>query len=212
MTRLASFLTIALVAFATSFSSAQTYMDVMGTDIDFTNIIETSGGGVFGQPTASGNEINFPATGFSVLGENGMSDFLQGSLELDASSNSGMTFSSVSLQEFGSYFMSGDSTGSVDAFLSVITPDGLFQDSFTFDFTEGAGSWLGNAEVSFPATSTATVFLQNILFADSAPNEAASITKRDVRIRFGDETAIPEPTAVGLLALGLVSICSRRRR
>lgn len=210
MTRICSILAIAIMLAASSAVNAQTYADVSGSDLTFTNIMETSGGNLFGQPSANGNDLDFPATAFNAQGVDGAVDFLNGTLELTASSNTGMTFSSVSLDEFGVYFNTGDSISSVDAFLTVITPDGTYTDSFSFDFADGAGSWTGQAFVSFPETTTAEVFLHNILLADSVPDEVASINKRDVSVTFG--TVIPEPSTFGLLVFGAVGLVSRRRR
>lgn len=213
MTRTSSYLALAIV-FALSFSAyGQTYTNVSGFDLDFTNIVETSGGSLFGQPNAIGNDLNFPNTAFSAESVSGGVDFLNGMVELNASSNTGMTFSSVSLDEFGVYFTSpdADSLASVDGFLTVVTPDGSFSDSFSLDFENGeVGNWTGQAFVSFPETTTADVFIHNILFADSDADGASSISKRDVTVTFG--TAIPEPSTFGLLLLGVTGLASRRRR
>jgi hypothetical protein len=187
----------------------QTYSDVAGPNISFTDIVETSGDGLFGQPNANGDGLNFPSTGFSAEGVDGAIDFVNGMLELEASSNSGMLFNSVSLDEFGVYFNFEDSFSSVDGFLTVVTADGTYTDSFELEFGEGSGTWVGNATVSFPSTDSAEIFVHNILLADSDGDQVASINKRDVSISVG---VIPEPSTVGLLGLGLLGLVTRRRR
>lgn len=203
---------IAVTLFAlTGFTNAQTYTDVIGDTLNFTNINEVSGGGLFGQPNAIGDDLSFPVAGFNAEGVDGAIDFLNGMVQLDLSSNAGQTFSTVSLDEFGVYFNTGNSVSSVDAFLTVVTDDGVFTDSFSFNFGAGTGFWEGAASVIFPETDSAQVFIHNILLADSEIDEVASISKRNATVSVGT-AAIPEPTTFGLLALGMIGLASRRRR
>ena len=190
-------------------SFGQSYTSVSSGGIDFTNIVETSGGGLFGQPEADGGDLSFPLTNFSAEGVDGAVDFLNGMLELTASSNSGQAFSQVSLDEFGVYFNTGDSISSVEGFLTVETSDGLFTDSFQLEFDGGSGTWIGNVTVNFPATLEADIFVHNILLADAVPDEVGSINKRSVSISVG---VVPEPSVCGLLIVGMCGLAGRRRR
>ena len=208
LSRLLSFMAVAVLAFSSSQLFAQSYADVSSESLDYVDIFESTGGGLFGQPTASGMELNFPTTGFNAEGVDGAVDFLNGIVELTASSNTGQTFSQVTLDEFGVYFNTGDSESSVEAFLTVVTADGLFTDSFHLEFGEGSGTWIGGVTVSFPATLEADIFVHNILLADSVPDEVAAINKRDVNLTVG----VPEPSMAGILLFGLCGIAARRRR
>lgn len=196
------------VALSCGQAVGQTYSNVSGSDFDYTDIVETSGGGLFGQPTVEGADLIFPTTGFSAEGVDGALDFLNGMLELEVSSNSGQAFSQISLDEFGVYFNTGDSISTVEGFLTVQTDDGLFTDSFSFEFGAGSGTWIGNATVNFPATLQADVFVHNILLADSVPDEVGSINKRDIQLTVG----VPEPSICGLMLIGLCGMATRRRR
>lgn len=201
-------LTLASLLFC-SLSFAQSYTNVSGSAFDFTDIVETSGGGLFGQPVPDSGDLSFPLTNFSAEGVDGAIDFLNGMLELTASSNNGQVFSQVSLDEFGVYFNSGDSFSSVEGFLTVSTEDGLFSDSFQLEFEEGSGTWVGNVTVNFPATLEADIFVHNILLADAVPDEVASISKRNVSLTIG---VVPEPSVCGLMLVGLCGLATRRRR
>jgi len=201
---------VLLVAF-TGVVNAQSYDDVTGNTIDFANIDETTGEGIFGQPTAVGDDLSFPVSGFNAEAVDGAIDFVNGIVRLDVSANSGQTFSSIALDEFGVYFNTGNSVSSVDAFLTVITSDGTFSDTFSFSFGAGSGVWDGVAEVFFPETDSAKVFVHNILLADSEVGSVASINKRNATIRVGNNV-IPEPTTFGILALGMIGMAARRRR
>lgn len=194
-------------------TNAQTYSDVFGNTIDFLNIQEAEGDGLFGQPVAAGDDLSFPTTGFSAEAVDGAIDFLSANVSLEVSANSGQTFSSISLDEFGVYFNTGNSVSSVDAFVTVITDDGTFTDSFNFNFGAGSGVWQGIAEVVFPETDSAQVFVHNILLADAETGEVASISKRNATVRVGTAgPVVPEPTTFGILALGMIGMATRRRR
>ena len=75
-------LTLASLLFC-SLSLAQSYTNVSGSAFDFTDIVETSGGGLFGQPVPDSGDLSFPLTNFSAEGVDGAIDFLNGMLELD---------------------------------------------------------------------------------------------------------------------------------
>ena len=201
---------VAVALFASVGANAQMYSDVSNSEFSYSNIFESSGGGLFGQPDASGNQLEFPVSTFSANGVDGGVDFLNGMLNLDVSSNSGEAFSTVSLDEFGVYFNTGDSFSSVDAFLTVVIDQSVYTDSFNFSFNEGSGLWSGSASVVFPETFEATIFVHNILLANSVADEVASISKRNVTLTIGE--AIPEPTACGILAIGLIGLVGRRKR
>ena len=202
-----TFLAVAAVALC-SHSFAQTYSDVSGDNFDFVDIVESTGGGLFGQPVADGDELNFTASGFSAEAVDGAIDFLSGAVELTVSSNSGQAFSQITLDEFGVYFNTGDSISAVEAFLTVVTDDGLFTDSFQLEFGGGSGTWIGQVSVNFPATLEADVFITNILLADSVTDEVASISKQDVNLT----VSIPEPSMAGIVLVGLCGLATRRRR
>ena len=165
-----------LLVATTGIINAQSYSDVFGDTIDFVNINESTGGGLFGQPDAVGDDLSFPVSGFSAEAVDGAIDFLNGIVSLDVSANSGQTFSSIELDEFGVYFNTGNSVSSVDAFLTVVTDDGTFSDSFSFSFGDGSGVWQGLAEVVFPETDSAQVFIHNILLSDAEVGEVASVS------------------------------------
>jgi hypothetical protein len=209
MTAVQRFLSLILLLLGSSFAFSQNYMDVSGANIDFTNIVEAGGLGLFGQPGVLPEDIlNFPVDGFNAEAQDGAMDFVFGSIQLDASSNSGLPFSSVSLSEFGVYFNTGTSMSSVAAFLTVVTSDGIFTDNFGFDFNGGNGFWQGQATVTFPQTFNAQIFFNNILLADSNVGEVASINKRKASIRVG---VVPEPS-ISIIGLAMVGMLAGRRR
>ena len=208
---------IVVVALMSSTAVAQfNYTDVSGTNITYTNIFETTNTNdpLFGQPTANGDNLDFPATGFSANAVDAEIDFLNGSIDLTASANSGQTFNSIELSEFGVYFNSGASAfSSVTTFLFV-TVDGMtYSDSVTQSFSgTGSGAWDASFKITVPDTETAHIQIHNILLSDAGPGEVASISKRDVDLIINGGGVIPEPTSAAILFAGLLGTTLRRRR
>ena len=191
--------------------------DALGTTFDYTNIFETTNtnGPLFGAPTANGNNLDFPAAGFAANATGPSVDFLNGMIELDVSSNTGQTFNSIELSEFGVYFNSGASAfSSVTTFLFVTVGGQTFSDSVTQSFSgTGSGVWDASFKIAIPDTLDATVQIHNILLSEAGPGDVASISKRDVDLFVGgDGPVVPEPTSAAILFAGLLGTALRRRR
>ena len=210
-----------MVAVAFLCSSVQAdsfdYSDVSGTNIAYSNIFETTNTDdpLFGAPSASGDNLDFPSTGFSANAVNEQVDFLNGTIDLVATANSGQTFNSVELNEFGVYFNSGDSAmSSVTTFIFVTVDGETFTDSITQTFEgTGSGAWNASFKIEVPDTDSAIIQFHNILLSSAGAGDVASISKRDVDLVLNaDGNPVPEPTAAVVLMAGLMGTALRRRR
>ena len=210
-----SSLIVALVFTCSAIQAQIAHPDTFGTNTSFTNIFETTNTNapLFGAPTASGDNLDFPAGGFSANAVNGAVDFLNGSIALDVTANSGQTFNSVELNEFGVYFNSGATAeSSVTTFIFVTVDGQTFTDSVTQTFTgTGNGVWNASFKVDLPDAENASISFHNVLLSTAGAGEVASISKRDVDLTI-NTTPVPEPTAAALLFAGLMGTTLRRRR
>ena len=204
----------ALIAFAGTTVNAQfNHPDVFGATVDYTDIEETTNTGseLFGAPSVSGDNLVFPVSGYTTNAVDSAVDFLNGSVELTATSDS--SFNSVSVSEFGIYTNLGATSESTVATFLFVTVDGVtFSESILQTFGEGIDSWTADLTVEIPDTASAIVRVHNILTSTAGAGEIASIAKRDAQVQIDSSKAIPEPAAASLLALGIAGFAARRRR
>lgn len=219
MTRfLKTFALVTVVALFTSTATADLFEwdDVAVNGITYTNIFETTNtdGPLWGQPQEEAGFLDFDVIGFSANAVDGDVDFLNGMINLNASSNSGQTFNSVQLDEFGIFFNNGDTAfSSVTTFLFVTVNGQTFSEMTTQEFAgTGTGAWDFSLKVDIPDTDKAFIQIHNILLAEAGPGDVASISKRDANLRIPDGEIIPEPTSAAILFAGLMGVALRRRR
>jgi hypothetical protein len=218
-------LTVAfLTASATSLVQAQslggTHPDINGDTIDFTNIVELDvstdpiSALFFGPGVAVGDMALFaPPANFNSLSTDRDLEFKDGRLSMRVTSNDGSLFSGITIDEFGAYNVLGDAAARVDLVGSVVTEDGIFTDSASFQQVgPGQGDWEFAASFVFPATDEAVLVIDNQLLTVAAEgvDNFAFIDKKVVKIT--TVPAIPEPGSLSLFGLGCIGLVARRRR
>lgn len=181
---------------------------------------------LYGAPSAgAGNSITFQTTGFSasVVGDN--ADITAGALEFTFDADPGMTISTLSLFETGTYAITGKGGVMAGGALTVRYLDELTQQLVTLiepilttvppagDFpitAAGAGTWFGSALIDLQAlgiqTSHLIVALDNALIASACSCGAATISKDSMTLNV---TVVPEPASLALMGAGLLLIARR---
>lgn len=185
------------------------YGDFFGPNIDYLDVTESATvvGPLFGEPELIGDMLNFNPKNYQSESKDGEIDFLDGTLTFTIESNS--SFNGINISEFGSYFVSGDTSLAQAVLIATVkTEDGLFDGTFEFlQEGDGFGAWNGKLEINFPSTLTANVTINNILHTEAWEGGIGFIGKKGLKI-----TVIPEPATAGILALAGIGILSRRRR
>lgn len=216
--RVVSSITSILAVFVLSTASRAgivNYGAFVGSDVTFVDVTETTlevtPPGLFEPISVSGNSLLAGAQGFILDVQNGGLDFFDSRLSFMVQADPGFTFSSITIEEFGSFFTFGnDSVASVSAVAFVQSVDGLFSDSFQFDQfgsnVPESNPWVGNLTISFPSTNKVTVTLDNRLFGIADDPGRAFVDKKGLRI------TVPEPSSAFLLGLASLPVAGLRRR
>lgn len=212
------FLPLALVAFISSASTAGivNYGNFVGTNVTFIDVEETTleatPPGLFQVVSVSGDSLSSSAQGFILQVLNGSLDFFDSRLTFMVQADPGFSFSSITIEEFGSFFTFGDdSVASVSAVAFVQSVDGVFSDNFQLDQfgsnVPDSSSWSDDLTISFPSTDKITVTLDNRLFGVADTPGVAFVDKKGLKI-----TIIPEPSSALLLGLAVLPVAGLRRR
>ena len=216
------FLGICLLGTSSLHADLINYGDFSGDTVDFFQVTENSVemGALYGAPTVNGNTLEYllpGPVGFQSTSNDGDSVGLTGNLTFSVEAQDGFLISSISLEEFGTYFNFGDgSTSSVAAVMQVIAGGNNLMDLFSFtDLSDGVsvGAWMDDLTINFAPTDQIIFNLDNTLFTSSVVGGSSSINKDGITISVGTVPAIPEP-ASGMLLLGGIcfGLVSRRRR
>lgn len=212
------FLPLALVAFISSASTAGVvnYGNFVGTNVTFIDVEETTleatPPGLFQVVSVSGDSLSSSAQGFILQVLNGSLDFFDSRLTFMVQADPGFSFSSITIEEFGSFFTFGDdSVASVSAVAFVQSVDGVFGDNFQLDQfgsnVPESNSWSDDLTITFPSTDKITVTLDNRLFGVADTPGVAFVDKKGLKI-----TIIPEPSSALLLGLAVLPVAGLRRR
>jgi hypothetical protein len=231
----------AVVVIAGSAGATTIYTDVVTPYWTYSGIQESSSYGdaepLFDQPLASGEQLVFFPPNFVAQTTGGGSDATGSQLQLMIEGNSpGQFIQTLNLTEFGDAFIAGfggtAATGtfaSMAGFVTVLEVNnapvapvvigftGTFTPGALLDFPNNFGTtlWSGTVSVDIasvvPNATKIMLSLDNDLFAGSEAGTTAKIQKKVV-----DGPAViisvPEPTALGLLALGGLVLGLRARR
>lgn len=232
----------ACVLAAGAAQATTSYADVIGTNVSFTSIQETSTFGdpepLFGAPSGTGNQLLFFPANFSAnaSGAGGI-DQTGSQLQLEISANGPLdTLDELLFTEFGDTDLSGTGTDATGTFVALsgfvtvtetlsgaITPVvipfvGTFSPSDTLDLLTNPGTtvWSGTFSVDIAAAvanaTKATLSLDNDLYAFSEAGTSASIQKKVASGPAITITVIPEPGTFALLGGGLLGLAIRARR
>ncbi len=222
-------------------AATTSYTDVIGTNVSFKSIQETSSFGqpepLFDQPIGAGNSLLFFPSGFAAHAEILAFDRIGSELQLEISGNGPLdTITDVSITEFGHAILGGTglatiAEASMSGSLTVtettsgpIAPVridwvGGFTPSAVFHAPDDNGltPWSGSVEIdvtAFVANATkATLAYENVLTANRTFGDQAFIQKEGVEDGPGVIiTVIPEPGTVALLGGGLLGLAWRRQR
>ncbi len=214
----------ALVALGSSSAFAGAWTNPAGNAASFSYSNGQDINGLFGDPSVFGDGLFFQ-TSFLANASNGATQSLTDTVSFDVVANPGLSFSSLSVQAFGSYSVTGDATNSVDvdALLSMDENGGLlrhFDDALTTNVSfpvqgESSGLFDGSAlvdiEFVFPTPSNdINISLNNNILAISTAGGSAEVNLnfQNLNIGFG---IIPEPASLSLLSFGAIALVRRRR-
>jgi hypothetical protein len=207
---------VMLVAARTAPADIIDYGDFFGDNVTFYNVTESSAevGQLFGPPTVAGDMLSFNAFNFSSQAANGTFDFVDGRLTMTITADPGKFITSLSLTEFGAYFMVGDEVLAIASALGAVTiGDDVYPGSFFFsEDTAGADVWVDGFTINFPAATEIKFTFDNILFTQAGLGDFSFIDKKGVFITV---TTVPEPTSIilcGVMGGGLVFVGVRRRK
>lgn len=196
-----------------------------GTNVDFT--YDDSLTNLFGQPTVAGDTLFFTPVNFDVSSSNGEGyNFNNGTVNIQVTAHSGMTFDSVDVLERGDYLLLGagstaDVSGQVRVFdtampLTDLTT-GITAGPLTMSGTP-TNNWTANSSIdvsSWNTASTLNVTIQNLLLTSTTtPNSLAFVEKKFASLSLVT-TPVPEAETYGMMlaGLGLIGfVVSRRRR
>lgn len=201
-------------------SLSGSHPDVSGDNVDFTEIHELDistdpiSALFFGEGSGIGDMLLFaPPTNFNSLSTDNGLQFKDGRLSMRISSNDGSLFSGITIDESGAYNVLGAALARVDLVGSVVTADGVFSNSASFQQSGvGAGPWSLASSFAFPATDEAVLVIDNQLLT-SAPEGVGNFAFIDKKVVKITVNAIPEPGSLILLGLGsCVGLGFRRRK
>jgi hypothetical protein len=214
------------------------YLNVTETNVS----IPASNAALYGPPTIAGNSLIFSPPDFTAdaAGAGGF-ELTNGHLNTTAQALGSATLDNVIIGEAGDYTLAGTGTSATNVSVSaplivritaingvsvnpitftdnvVFTPDG---GKYSLPSNAGVGVlWTGILSDSLDSVITnagltgqptqVVLDLDNILSAFSEAGTVAQIEKKTSGVTI---TFVPEPTSLGLLALGGMSLMSRRRR
>ncbi len=193
------------------------YDDVIGQDVTFTNLVETStlGGELYGQPFADDGDLISSGSGFLAQSAGGGIQLVDGRLQLTVTADTGFVFDEISVETLGSYFGIGaDALAVANSFLTIES-DGQFFTAGGTVTENGSGSvgWQDDYSITFPETDQVTLTLNTQLLVASGLTSAAFIDSSSIRIGVNAfATSVPEPSSVGWIAIVMLAIVRHRHR
>lgn len=181
-----------------------------------------SDNGLFGSPNIAGTTFEFFPSSFQAQSSNGSSANTSDRLSFTLTAKPNQTIQGITISEAGDYAILGIGTVNAQGALFVTN---LNQFAFQSDTlhttptfplgttTAANGLWTGSSQVLFPPGWTKVqVVMNNILQTQSGPNSSAEIDKKVVGADVLIGIIVPEPTSVGLLAVGGAMFLLRRSR
>lgn len=189
--------------------------DGTGTDFNWQN--GGSDKGLFGEPTLiGGNILQFSPTNFCAQSTNGASTITSDRLQFDIIVHPGREIKGIEISEEGYYGILLEGTVSAGGVMLITnlnqfeTRKALFQTDPVMPISTPAVSDLWSGEVAIGGLNWThlKVVLSNELIALSSPWTATSIEKDSLNVEI---ITIPEPTTIGLLGLGGLTLLRRKK-
>ena len=231
--------TVLVVGLRAQPSSAASYGDFLGTNIDFLDVNETTASagdpdGLFGAPVLLGDQLLFFPNTFSASATGGGSDITSALLQATLTSKNDTFIEQILLEEFGSTDLSGLGTGSTNAsvsmsgFLTVLADSNgaiaptvipfqavFAQDTFELPGDLGFGQWSGSLMIDVaavvPNATSAILQLNNTLDVNTEGGTTGLIQKFVLDGPAVTLTVIPEPSSGLLVLMGLLGLGHRSR-
>jgi len=229
-------------ALASAPASAATidYGDFAGVHVNWLDVHETTGGGDFGAPTATGDALDFSPLGFGAVSNDGAFGSVTGDLHFEVVGSGGASIQTLFFSESGDYTllpngMPAMTTYAATAMLRILDVDGaalgapieamldIGTDMFS-SFTPVIGAvWSTTASADLDlilsdagqpgAATRVEVWLMNQLTAMTmGPGSSALITKKDFDVVASAAPPIPEPSDYVLFSVGAVIVLTTLRR
>jgi|SRR5882672_5503829 len=225
------FIALAACAVAAAGTANATLVTLSGANVDF--LIEDTQPGLAlygGMPTVAGDSLLFFPTTFRAESNNAA-----GAVSVDATIHfelrsrnaTNIDLSNVSVSEFGDYFITPGSGGSVSAVaqlgainLQAANPPGSFRQDVqqTGSLTAtGANPWTLVTDIDFrqvwlTPTDRVALDLQNNLSATSVLNPSEAWIQKKFQGMIVDVQVVPVPPALPLLLSGVAGLAFLRRR
>ncbi len=178
--------------------------------------------GLFGSPVVYGNTFHFLYANFQVEAVDGGSASQSDTTSFDITVESGLFFSTMTVQAFGSYSIVGEGSADLNSGIELAENAGIMRNwsgplntTPAFPITSGSGGWSGDAMVDvtweFPTPADSMhVELSCIIDAIAGDDGSSEINVQyeNLVISFG---VIPEPASLLLFGLGGLGLLRRRR-
>ncbi|OAI11371.1 hypothetical protein A1359_14590 [Methylomonas lenta] len=193
-------------------------VSISGATVDF-SYDDTGLSALIGNIWATGNTLNFDPINFSAVSNDGGLSFKSATTPvINITAKMGYTLTGLSSFEQGDYFVIGDGSVKVagnsyfNGTPQAITPsaalDVKFDDLNSLEIT----NWSASNSTTLNSAESATVKIQNLLFAQANVGSYAFVEKTQMSLSAATTAVVPVPGAFWLFGSVLTGVLVSRRR